>query len=422
MKKLLFITFILLTISLSSNELDFNSLFDLAKENSKSLKQLSNELRVSEISKNRTEFPDYIDFGLSVRPMLTFDSHGDWGISKGEITLDFNPLHDLTTSISHEFDGGTSLSFLYTLFQSDKDRLIVRNTYDLKKLYIQEEIKSFRINLQTQYSNICYLRSMLKITNLEIDLYKRELVIYENRVKSGLESQFSFDQAKETLLDKEFSMINSEIELLELESRLSTLVGIDISEVEFKPLELPGIDEISTPNRDEILALYRDSFRFNSLKEVVRIREKELKDEYANYFPKISIGSALYTDDFSQVSGSILLNLNLSTIFNKKESIESIKIGVEEAKASLEDDIKEFSDEIDYQFKRAELILKKIDLLNFTLDKANKELELIEYKLNLGEVLPESLDRQQVLIDSLKLQLRHEIEVYILEIHSLVRI
>lgn len=415
MRKIFIIIIQLSCLLLYSTEIDFESSFELALKNSTYIKNLTESLRISEIEKNSVILPGSMGFSLNASPGLIFNSNGGMELSKGSIGFTATPLTDISVSATHTFDKSTSASLSYNLLKSSKQRDTIVNSYLIKRINVNEAKSDFYTEFKKNYLNIQYCRNLLNLDTQDLELSKRELQIRITRVESGIESQYGLQESKLELMGKEIDLLNSEIVLLKLETDFGALTGVDITEIELKPLKLPGINDIKIKMEKENFINYKESSEFLTLMEAVRDQKKTVKDLHMDNIPKFIIGTSLITENFKDFTGAVTLTADFTTLLNHKGELESGNLHLSIAERELKEGLDNFYKLQKYITRENIISLKKIKLLQFNSEKSEKSLKINEYKFSQGEILIETLEREKLNLRRIKLELKNTKSLYIIE-------
>ncbi len=400
---------------LFSNEIDFENSYISALKNSNYIKNLEESLRLDELNKNSETLPGSIGVFINASPGIEFNSNGDIEISKGSIGLTSNPHPDILLSASHTFDESTSASISYSLFNSSRSRKYFKNSFLIKQKYVAEAKKQFYRDCQKSYLNLFYSRKRLKLGKLDLELTKREILIRESRVDSGLDSRFELQEARKDLMYKEIELLNSEIELLRLETDFQFKMGVDITEKTIKPLNLPKLDIISLKTDKERIKKYTESSEYLTLVEAVRDQREGVKDAFMDLFPDLSIGTSIITENFEDFSGAITLGIDFSALLSQNGKVEAEKIILTRAERDLKESLENFYKQLEYSRREDILSLKKINLLRFNLEKAGKSLEISQFNYDQGDILKENLERDILFMEKTRIELENTRDLYIIE-------
>lgn len=416
MKKALIIGLLSINImTIMSDELDFKTSYLLALKNSNYIKTLEESLELDKINKLGVNQPGAIGFSLNLTPTVNYLGDGNVEPSIGTMGLSISPLKDVLVSGNHTFNDSTTASISYALFKSSRDKDLITNKYEIQKQFVKESKREFLTEFKKSYIELIYYRKLQKLEISDLELTKRELVIRQTRVESGIESRYDYQEAQQKLMNREIEILNNEISLLKLEMSFQSKVGLDLSSTTLLPIKLPELDEITRYSQEELLKDFKSSAEYLNLKERIRDQKAGVKDAYRDMFPEVTIGTSITTEEFSQFTGALTLDINFTNLLSDSNKIETEKILLSQAERTLKEKITSFYNEMEYK-KREDIIrIKQIKLLYFNLKKADESLKINKFKYESGEILKETLERDILNKERLKLEYDKTLGLYIIE-------
>lgn len=311
---------------------------------------------------------------------------GELNIKKSILSLDTNSLElmpsfsgALNSSVSRKIDKGKAdfsyggnLSLSYQLDIWGK----IKKSYEAKEFVLkatQEELRALNLTIIDKiintYFNLAYINDAQKLTEQNLQNYQKIYELTNAKYEHGKVDILEVQQAKESLLTAQNSLIQLKSQALSLKQELRDILNQ-------KPYEKLNLSVASLQDIHALPVSLDIPFYALSLRPDLKAAELNLKAKFKeaqasekSLYPTITLGASLSSkaneakDIFrlNLLGGNVQINLPFLDYSRVKNSIQVSKLEYETSQLSFQESITKALNELDKLYKNHQLLQQNYD-------------------------------------------------------------
>lgn len=311
---------------------------------------------------------------------------GELNIKKSILSLDTNSLElmpsfsgALNSSVSRKIDKGKAdfsyggnLSLSYQLDIWGK----IKKSYEAKEFVLkatQEELRALNLTIIDKiintYFNLAYINDAQKLTEQNLQNYQKIYELTNAKYEHGKVDILEVQQAKESLLTAQNSLIQLKSQALSLKQELRDILNQ-------KPYEKLNLSATSLQDIHALHVSLDIPFYALSLRPDLKAAELNLKAKFKeaqasekSLYPTITLGASLSSkaneakDIFrlNLLGGNVQINLPFLDYSRVKNSIQVSKLEYEISQLSFQESITKALNELDKLYKNHQLLQQNYD-------------------------------------------------------------
>lgn len=311
---------------------------------------------------------------------------GELNIKKSILSLDTNSLElmpsfsgALNSSVSRKIDKGKAdfsyggnLSLSYQLDIWGK----IKKSYEAKEFVLkatQEELRALNLTIIDKiintYFNLAYINDAQKLTEQNLQNYQKIYELTNAKYEHGKVDILEVQQAKESLLTAQNSLIQLKSQALSLKQELRDI--LNQKPYEKLNLSVASLQDIHALHVSLDIPFYALSLRpdLKAAELNLKAKFKEAQASEKSLYPTITLGASLSSkaneakDIFrlNLLGGNVQINLPFLDYSRVKNSIQVSKLEYETSQLSFQESITKALNELDKLYKNHQLLQQNYD-------------------------------------------------------------
>lgn len=311
---------------------------------------------------------------------------GELNIKKSILSLDTNSLElmpsfsgALNSSVSRKIDKGKA-DFSYGGNLSSSYQLDIwgkiKKSYEAKEFVLkatQEELRALNLTIIDKiintYFNLAYINDAQKLTEQNLQNYQKIYELTNAKYEHGKVDILEVQQAKESLLTAQNSLIQLKSQALSLKQELRDI--LNQKPYEKLNLSVASLQDIHALHVSLDIPFYALSLRpdLKAAELNLKAKFKEAQASEKSLYPTITLGASLSSkaneakDIFrlNLLGGNVQINLPFLDYSRVKNSIQVSKLEYETSQLSFQESITKALNELDKLYKNHQLLQQNYD-------------------------------------------------------------